>query len=123
MATAAAAKVTSSAKSRLKLVRELLQLRKDNEAIYKREEELKADLKAIAGGLGENFKETIPGLGSVSVAPPKDKQFKGTMPEVVGLKWTALTDAQRKKYLEGGVIAEVEQWSGAYYGAVTVKLF
>lgn len=117
----AIAKIKAKAPTRLELCRELLQLRIDNGAALTRMDAIKTELKAIAGTEGK-FRETIVGVGYVSVSPESPPKFKGDFPIVDVEAWKALKPARQEKLLEDGIVKIESQYSGAYYGAVTVKL-
>jgi hypothetical protein len=116
-----AAKSKAKAPTRADLCRELLQLRVDNGPAFDRIEAIKTELKSIAGKDGK-FRETFVGIGYVSVSPESGPKFKGDFPVVNVEAWKALKPARQQTLLEGGVIKIEAQYSGAYYGAVTVKL-
>lgn len=116
-----AAAKKAKAPSRADLCKELLELRSANAAAFDRIEAIKTELKTIAGTEGK-FRETFVGLGYVSVSPEAGPKFKGDFPVVDVEAYKALTPARQAKLLEGGVVKIESQYSGAYYGAVTVKL-
>jgi hypothetical protein len=105
------------------LARELVKLRFDHATVFAREAELKSLLIEIAKGKGENFKEVAAGFGTVSVSAPKDKQCTGTAPELIVDAFLAAPERTRDSLIERGIVKIVEQWTGASYGRVTVKLF
>jgi hypothetical protein len=105
------------------LSRELLNLRKKHCDAFAREKEIKSLLIAAAGDAGENLKITVNGLGVVKVSAPKDKRCTGVAPELKIEAYLALEPRERKDLLKRGIVADVEQWSGAYYGSVTAELF
>lgn len=117
----AAAKSKAKPPTRAELCRELLQLRIDNGPAFTRMDAIKTELKAIAGAEGK-FRETFVGLGYVSVAPESAPKFKGDFPIVDVEAWKALKPVRQDKLLADGVVKIESQYSGAYYGAVTVKL-
>jgi hypothetical protein len=110
---------TTTATVREKLAKRLLDLRIKNAKVYKEDASLRASLIAEAEKLGEKFKFFEANSGSVSVSPPKDS--KGLVAIVDQQKFLALTDAQRAKLTDGGLITL--EPTRAYSGAVTVKLF
>lgn len=121
---AAAAKKPPAAQARRRdLAIELVALFAKHAKDLARIDELKAELKAIATDAGANFQEVILGKGTVKVAGKKDKKLLGEKPEVDAERFVALSTAERKALLKGGIVKMVENWSGAYYGAVTVDLF
>ena len=116
-----AAKSKAKVSTREALCRELLQLRIDNDPVLSRIEAIKTELKVIAEKEGQ-FRETIVGVGYVSVNPGHSGKFKGDFPTLQIEAWKALTPARQNKLLDGGIVKIEAQYSGAYYGAVTVKL-
>jgi hypothetical protein len=102
------------------LAEELVRLTKENQCVFDREAELKSQLKS---GATSNFQETFPGIGQVNVSAPKKGKFKGTVPELVTETFLALKEDRRAKLIEQGLVANVDQYGGDYYGAVTVKVF
>lgn len=108
---------------REKLVRELLELRRNYERFAPRDKEICALLKQDAKDEGGNFKVTIERLGFANVSAPKDKHRTGTSYELDIDKFMGLPQRQRDGLIEKSVVNEVEVWKSAYYGAVTVELF
>jgi hypothetical protein len=108
---------------RIALCEELVSIHKKHESVFARMDEIKSELKAIATSTSANFKETIAGKGTVTVAGEKDGAFKGDFPIVRIEAWKGLKPKQQDDLLEKGIIAIEAQYSGKYYGAVTVKLF
>jgi hypothetical protein len=105
------------------LCEELLTLRKKHADAFAREKEIKSALTASAGEAQENFKIAIDKLGVVKVSAPKDARCTGTAPEIVVEAFLALTEKERGKLTERGVVKIAEQWTGKYYGSVTAELF
>lgn len=103
-----------------KLCTELAKLEAKTAPDDARKKEIK---KKLLAEHPENFQVTLPDLGVVKLSAKRDKACKGTGYEVVVDKFLALTEKQRERELERGVIKPVELWSGAYYGSVTVELF
>lgn len=122
MAAAAAKKPVVTERRRRELAEELVGLWAKHAKDFARIEELKTELKAIATDTA-NFQEVIIGKGIVKVAGKKAKELLGEKPEVDAEKFVALSAAERKALLKGGVVTMVPKWSGAYYGSVTVDLF
>lgn len=110
-------------KARLKLVEELLQLRKKNVTIFARENELETKLKKMAADANENFKDTVEGLGVVGVAAPREAACTGSEPTVDVENYMKLTEKQRRDLTDRGVIDVKPKWSKKFYGRVTVELF
>ncbi len=117
---AAAAKAKKP--TRAVLCRELLDIEKRYEAPLARMDTIKAELKAMSEHDGK-FRETIPGLGEVSVSPPAPEHKVGEKAELVITAWDALPDSRRAKLLEQGLVHQVDIIKGAYYGRVSTKLF
>jgi len=105
------------------LCTELLKLAKKTEAEDARKREIKSELLKAAGEAGENLKIVIDRLGVVKVSAPKPKECTGTAPEIVVEAFLRLPPGDRKSLMAQGLVKEVEQWKGAYYGSVTPELF
>jgi hypothetical protein len=90
---------------------------------YARMAEIDATLKKLATEAGASFKEEFPGLGYVSAAGAVAAEFKGDVPMIQTEKWQALTPAERKARMKGGVIVMEPQWSKSSNGRVTVKVY
>lgn len=103
------------------LCRELLAIEKKHADDFARMDEIKSLLKADAGGV--NFKIVVTGIGEVNVSAPRDKSLEGETQELQLEKFKALPERRREALIEQGVVATVEIWKKAYYGAVTTKLF
>jgi hypothetical protein len=108
--------------NRDKLAAELIALRKKYEPFEARDKEICTLLKQLAGSSG-NFEVVVKGEGRIKVSAPKDKAMKGTAPEIVVEAFMALPQRRRDALIEQGVVKVFPQYSGAYYGAVTVELF
>lgn len=102
---------------------ELVELERDNQAIFGRRKELKARLIAHAQSRGENFKEIFDKIGAVKVSGAKAAACKGTAPVVVVEAFLDRPKAEQDRLIGRGVVKIAEQWTGAYYGSVTVELF
>jgi hypothetical protein len=100
---------------------ELLKLRATHADAFAREKEIKAALIKDAGE--ENFKEVIDRLGVVKVSAPKEARCTGTAPEIVVEAFLGMTEAQRAKLTDKGIVKIAEKWTGKYYGSVTAELF
>jgi hypothetical protein len=59
----------------------------------------------------------------MSVSGEKSEKFNGDFPVVDVRKLQALSDAQRLKLYDDGLIVTQSEWSKPYYGQVTVTLF
>jgi hypothetical protein len=94
-------------------------LGKDVDA-FAREKEIKTILLSDADG---NFKEVVDGIGVVKVSAPKPERCTGTAPEIVVEAFLGMTELQRDRLTEKGIVKIAEQWTGKYYGSVTVELF
>lgn len=102
------------------LAEELVKLRAQHLHVFDREAELKSALKS---GATANFKEVFAGVGEVAVSAAKTKEFKGQVPELIPSAYLELAEGKRKKLVDDGLVQVVEEYTGAYYGSVTVKLF
>lgn len=120
---AAAAKKLDPLQHRRSLAEELVGIHVKHAKDLGRVDELKTELKAIATDAGSSFQEVIVGQGKVKVAGEKAKQFLGNVPELVPEKFNALTKTEQNKLIKAGLVQIVENYSGAYYGRVTVDLF
>lgn len=112
-AKAALAKRRATAEKLLKIH---VRLKKD----FTDMEGLEAELKAIATGAGESFKEQF-GADYVGVAPAHGAEFKGNVPVVQTETWLALSPAKREALEKSGLIIVTPQWGKASGGRVTVK--
>jgi len=83
---------------------------------------LKASLIANAKNAGDGYRESFE-KGQVTVAAPKDKVCRGTIAVLDQAAFKALSDGRRQKLIDDGLISMQEDWAGAFYGRVTVKLF
>lgn len=107
---------------RNKLCGELLALNKKLDADFVLMKAIETRLKAIATEGADSFQVDLAGLGSVSVAPAHDAEFKGNVPQVQTEVWLALKPAERKALEKTGVIKIEAQWGKKSHGRVTVKL-
>jgi len=105
------------------LARELIGLRSKYEPYEARDKEICAELKRLAADGGGNFEVVVKGKGRIKVSKPKPKEMTGPAPEIVVDKFLALPDRKREDLIERGIVKMEPQYSGAYYGAVTVELF
>lgn len=105
-------------KTNAELCLELLHLERDHADIFARADAIKAELKSK----GIKFRETVPGLGYVSVSPPTPEEVTGEAPELAVAAWQALTDGRRAKLLEQGLVKVVPTIKRAFYGRVEAKL-
>ena len=124
MTTATSRKADPDAKI-IKRRRELCESRLDIERKlqpdYDRIEVIDAELKQIAGDLGDSFNETIAGKGDVSVSPAYGREFKGDVPVVQTEAWLALKKSERNDLVKRGIIKVQPQWGKAFGGRVSVK--
>jgi len=118
----AAAKANDPLKRRADLCGALLKVRGEHAVVFDRIDAINTELKAIAAELGESFRETVVGVGYVSVSPPSPAKFKGDFPIVVVENFQKLKPARREKLVADGIIKIDSTWSKPYYGQVTVKL-
>lgn len=126
MATATSRRAKPAGKAiaqRIALCKELLEIEKKHTDVFARMKAIETDLKAIANDNNDSFKEDIAGLGSVSVAPAKAAEFKGSLPQIQTEAWLALKAAERKALEKSGLIMIEQVWGSKSYGRVTVKLF
>jgi hypothetical protein len=107
--------------TRAELCRELLDIERDNAAIFDRISAIKTELKSIAGTEGK-FRETFVGLGYVSVSPATPEEMTGEKPVLIVPAWSALKPARQEKLLEDGLVKIEPIIKGAYHGRVDVKL-
>lgn len=119
---AATAKKPTPEQLRRLLAHELVAIHRKHEKALTRADELKAELKAIATDTG-NFQEVFPSEGTVKAAGEKEKQFLGNVPELVPESFNALSKTEQNKLIKAGLVKIVQNYSGAYYGRVTVALF
>lgn len=110
-------------KKRVELCEELIGIHKKHEDAFARIDAIKAELKTMATNAGANFKETIVGKGTVSVACEKEATFKGDFPILQVEAWKGLKPTRQDQLLEQGLVKIEAQYGSRYYGAVTVKLF
>lgn len=108
-------------KRRAGLCLELLEIQRDNAAIFSRIDAIKTELKSIAVTEGK-FRETVVGTGYVSVSPATPEEVTGERPVLVVSAWTGLKPARQEKLLEGGLVKIEPIVKGAYHGRVDVKL-
>jgi hypothetical protein len=59
----------------------------------------------------------------VKVSAPHDKAPKGETWELDLEAFLAASETERKRLADKGYVKKVTQYSGAYYGGVTVELF
>jgi hypothetical protein len=104
------------------LCRELLEIRRDNIAIFTRIEAINTKLKAIAADDDDTFRETFVDLGYVSVTPAKPARPLGEAPVLQVETWNDLGDSRRAKLIEQGLVAIEPIVKRASYGQVRVKL-
>jgi len=110
-------------KERRDLCRERLNIENRLAGDYARMAEIDAILKRLATDAGAGFKEQFPGLGYVGAAGAVAAEFKGDVPVIQTEAWQALSPADRKARMKGGVIKMEPQWSKASNGRVTVKVY
>jgi hypothetical protein len=84
---------------------------------------IKSSLIANAENAGGGFREVFEKKGQVTVAAPKAKECRGTIAVLDQAAFKALPDSRREKLIADGLVTEQEDWSGAFYGRATVKLF
>jgi hypothetical protein len=126
MATATSRRAPPPAKTlaqRRELCAERLNIESRLTNDYARMAEIDATLKKLATDAEASFKEEFPGLGYVSAAGAVAAEFKGDVPVIQTEAWQALSPAERKARMKGGVIKMEPQWSKASNGRVTVKVY
>lgn len=107
--------------TRLDLCRELLELRAKYADPIDRMDAIKIQLKLLSRTDGK-FRETIAGLGYVSVSPEAPECVVGEQPVINVANWQGLKEARREKLLTDGLVSIQPIVKGAYYGRVDVKL-
>lgn len=106
-------------KERTDLCLELPLHRKKHAKDFDRMDAIKERLKTMATLLGIGFKEVDQKLGKVSVCGEKPEKFNGDFPVVDVRKLQALSDAQRLKLYDDGLI--VTQCGAHPHGALVVR--
>lgn len=105
-----------------KLARELIELRRRYAPYEARDAEICSLLKAEARD-GGNFEVVINKVGRIKVSSPREKAMKGLAPEIIVDAFLGLPQMKRDRLIEDGIVKMEPQYSGAYYGAVTVELY
>ncbi len=59
----------------------------------------------------------------MKVSAPKEARCTGTAPELDVETFLGMTELQRSKLTDKGLVKITEKWTGKYYGSVTVELF
>jgi hypothetical protein len=108
---------------REKLARELLKMRKVYAPLEARDAEICQILKGDAQVSGGNFQVAVDKLGRVKVSAPHGKAVKGETWELDVAAFIATTKTTRDSLMKRGIVRKVTEYSGAYYGSVTVELF
>lgn len=85
--------------------------------------EIKELKKGLLADYPENVQATLPGLGVVKLSAKKEKRVTGVTYELNVESFLAMTDKQRKDWIDRGRVRQVDQVTGAYYGSVSVELF
>jgi len=106
-----------------KLARRLIAIEKISAPHAGERAEICAALKKDAKDNGGNFQVAIDKHGKVIVSAPKDKKFKGKTWELDLEAFMQAPKNQRDALLKRGIVKEVDEYTGAYYGSVTVELF
>jgi hypothetical protein len=94
-----------------------------SKAVFDEDDRIESYLKAKATELGDSVKVVVSGKGEVSVSGCKPKSFKGAIPEIEPIAWSALPPAERNALVKRGIIKIVSIWSKAFYGRVVTKIF
>jgi hypothetical protein len=105
-----------------KRVRRLLTLRRIYAPYEGEDAEICQWLKQEAARTG-NFQESIAKLGKIKVSAPHDRKFKGKTWVLDVEAFLQAAKPTRDSLLKRGLVKEVDEYSGAYYGSVTVELF
>jgi hypothetical protein len=113
---------TTTATVRRKNARRLLELYIKHDALFTEIDSLKATLIAEAAKDGESFKEFFDKVGKVSVSAPAPARCTGTEYVVDQSKFLELTDAQKKKLTDDGLIEQKEVRKREYSGRCEVKV-
>ena len=109
---------------RRSLAKKLLSLRVKHAKIFADMDSIKATLIDLVTKDGKgSTREVFPELGTVTVAPAKDRECRGNIPEVNIENFNALPESRRAKLVDDGVISVVEDWSRPFRGSVAVKTF
>jgi hypothetical protein len=88
--------------TRKALARRLLNCRIKHAKVFTEMDSIKASLIDIVSKDGEGTaREVFPGLGQITIAPAKVKEFRGELPEVDPTAFAALSDARRQKAPRG----------------------
>lgn len=117
----AAATAKAKKPTRAELCRELLNIELEHREVFDRIAAIKTDLKLIAGATGK-FRETLAGLGYVSVSPATPEQVTGEAPVLQVAAWQDLKPSRRDALIEQGLVKIEPILKGAYHGRVDVKL-
>jgi hypothetical protein len=106
-----------------KPVRRLITLRRIYAPYEGEDAELCALLKKEAKEAGDGYQITIDKYGRVKVSAPHDKTMKGETWELDIQAFINATQRTRDSLMRQGIVKKVTEYSGAYYGSVTVELF
>lgn len=107
----------------LDLIEERAKLEADNFAVLARIREINAILIKRAGDKGDAIRETVDGIGTVSVSPPKPARCEGSKPVVIVKAYNALPKREQNDLIKRGIVKIEDIVIGEYHGRVTVKLF
>ncbi len=108
---------------REKLARRLIAIDKISAPYAGERAEICAKLKSEAEAAGGNFQVAVANMGRVKVSSPHPKAFKGKTWQLDLDAFMQATKATRDSLMKRGLVKEVDEYSGAYYGSVTVELF
>ena len=106
-----------------KLARRLLAIDKISAPYQGERAEICAALKKEAEEAGGNYQVLVDRQGRVKVSAPHGREPKGETWELDLQAWLKLTQKTRDSLLARGIVKKVTEYSGAYYGGVTVELF
>jgi hypothetical protein len=101
---------------------ELLELKRAIADKEDRIESLKIKLREHAKAKGESLKFEFPRKGVVYVAPPKEGEFKGLVPELKIEAWLELAVADQERLKKKGLVEVAPRYGRPFYGNVKIEL-
>lgn len=110
------------AQGRHKLAETLLTIEKRIAPDLLKIDECKDALREISSESGEGFKEEVAGLGTVEVKAGREAEVTGTSPQLVVAAFLKLTEGQRKRHVEAGLVEVIDVVKRAAKPSVTVRL-
>lgn len=108
------------ANSRRAIAEKLLKLQSSIAREITQIDTCKEQLREIAESEG-GFTEEIEGLGAVEVKGGTEKKFKGLVPTLHPEAFMALSEKQRGKLADQGLVTMEQDWSAARRPSVTVR--